>query len=41
MIVFGVKLEVLLEREGREIPWVVDKLLTELERRGMIAFEMI
>ena len=33
---FGVKLDVLLEREsGREIPWVVEKLLTDIERRGL------
>jgi GTPase-activating protein BEM2 len=33
--VFAVKLDVLLEREGREIPWVVDKLIDDLERRGL------
>ena len=32
--VFGVKLDVVLERDGREIPWVVEKLLEDIERRG-------
>jgi hypothetical protein len=39
MVVFGVSLDVLLEREGREIPWVVDKLLEDIERRGDILFQ--
>ena len=34
---FGVKLDVILEREGRKIPWVVDKLLDDIERRGIIS----
>jgi GTPase-activating protein BEM2 len=29
-------LDVVLEREGREIPWVVDKLLDDIERRGQL-----
>lgn len=31
-------METLIEREGKEIPWVVDKLLTELENRGYNLF---
>jgi hypothetical protein len=34
-VVFGVKLDVILDREGREVPWVVDKLINDIERRGM------
>jgi len=32
--VFGVKLEVLCEREGRDVPWVIEKLIDDVERRG-------
>jgi RhoGAP domain len=34
-VVFGVKLDVLVQREGRDVPWVIEKLLDEIERRGM------
>ena len=38
-LVFGIKLEILVEREKRDLPWVVEKLIDDIERRGILLLE--
>ena len=34
-------MDVLLERERKDVPWVVDKLIGDIERRGMNLFVIV